>query len=411
MSDDTKQDFANDLKQAAELEKKIAEVKAIELEVRQHKALAQKHKIDEANKNYDLSAKASYGLLSDDKIKKLQHENTAYIEAAQNSLTFIDSKTFKGVVPFFRKNLIFIGAKTGEGKSTAVANIVRQLISEVNPFTKKFRRLLVITNEEKAEDFYNRITCLIFGWHYVNHDKFTPQQLKTFNDYLPLLARLVTVIADDHNGGSGCTTSVEGFEQIMENLIRNEEWYDAILIDYYQNFTYSQKDPTMNEWAAQAKLANLLDRYKNIYPAPIVIFGQITPAEEGKENTKPFEYRIKGRKQILVPATFAMEMVAERGLFRTSWIIHKGRFSEEVGKTIYTGYDKGRFVAYDQAFKEKTLKAIEDKQRQAMNRAAGVNFMDVAKQETPEQTAKGVAGEPVEDKKDATEVPQATSSN
>ena len=398
MSDQLKKDFLEDLERAASLEKKRAELTAIEMEIRENRALCQKARLDENKRNLELAKTADFGMLSDAKINKLIEENNAYIEAAQEGQTFIDAKTFKGKVPFFRKNLIFIGAKTGEGKSTAVANIVRQLISEVNPVTKKHKRILVITNEEKAEDFYNRITCLIMGWHYVNHDKFTAKQLQTFNEYLKILPKLVTVIDDSHTGGSGTTTSIEGFEMIMENCIRDHIWYDAVLIDYYQNFTYSQKDPLMNEWAAQARLASLLDRYKNIYPAPIVIFGQITPAKEGKEDEKPFEYRIKGRKQILVPATFAMEMVAERGMLRTAWIIHKGRFSEEVGKTIYTGYDKGRFVPYDNDFKLKALKNIEDRQRMDLNRAAGSNFMDMSKKEPKAETV-GAAGLPAEDNK------------
>lgn len=381
---DIKRDFQDDLAQAALLEKKKAEIQSIELEVREHRAQAAKARIDENQRNLDLAKGASFGTMSQDKIDRLIQENSAYIESAQKGQTFIDPETFKGVVPFFRKNLIFIGAKTGEGKSTAVANIVLQLISELNPDTKKNKRVLVITNEEKAEDFYNRITCLIKGWHYVNHDKFTPQQLKVFNEYMQLLPRLVTVIDDSFTGGSGCTTSIEGIEMIFDNCLRDGIHYDAVLIDYYQNITYSQKDSTLNEWAAQAKLSSALDRYKNIYPAPIVIFGQITPAEEGKETAKPFEYRIKGRKQILVPSTFAMEMVAERSMLRTAWIIHKGRFSEEVGKTIYTGYDKGRFVPYDQKFKQHALKLIEDRQKQAMNRKAGSDFMNGPKKESPD---------------------------
>lgn len=382
---DIKDDFQADLAQAALFEKKKAEIQAIELEVREHKAKAAKSRINEGERNLELAKTATFGTMSQEKINKLIEENSAYIESAQHGQTFIDPKTFKGVVPFFRKNLIFIGAKTGEGKSTAVANIVLQLISEINPETKKNKRVLVITNEEKAEDFYNRITCLIKGWHYVNHDKFTSQQLKVFNEYMQLLPRLVTVIDDTYTGGSGCTTSTEGIEMIFDNCLRDEIHYDAVLLDYYQNITYSQKDSSLNEWQAQAKLCAALDRYKNIYPAPIVVFGQITPAEEGKETAKPFEYRIKGRKQILVPATFAMEMVAERSMLRTAWIIHKGRFSEEVGKTIYTGYLKGRFVEYGPEFKQQALKVIEEKQRQAMNRKAGSDFMNTPKKEEPKK--------------------------
>lgn len=373
-----KANFQEDIANAALLEKKRAEIQNLELEVREHKALAAKTRIDESHKNIELAKTTNFGSMSEDRINKLVLENTAYIESAQHSHSFIDPGTFKDIVPFFRKNLIFIGAKTGEGKSTAVANIVLQLISELNPVSKSHKRVLVITNEEKAEDFYNRITCLIKGWHYVNHNKFTTEQLKVFNDYIKLLSKLVTVVDDTYTGGSGCTTSVEGIEMIFDNCIRDGIFYDAVLIDYYQNVTYSQKDTSLDEYKSQALLCTSLDSYKNIYPAPIVVFGQITPAEEGKETSKPFEYRIKGRKQILVPSTFAMEMVAERSMLRTAWVIHKGRFAEEIGKTLYTGYNKGRFVTYDQSFKQHAMKIIEEKAKQAMNRAGG-GFLDPKK--------------------------------
>lgn len=371
---DQKANFQEDLANAALFNKKKLELQKIELEVREYKAVAAKARIDEGVKNISLAENASFGAMSEERINKLIEENSAYIESAQKGQSFIDPQTFKGVVPFFRKNLIFIGAKTGEGKSTAVANIVLQLMTELDETTKRHKRILVISNEEKAEDFYNRITCLIKGWHYVNHDKFTATQLKVFNEYMKLLARFVTVIDDTYTGGSGCTTSIEGIAMIFDNCLRDGIHYDAVLLDYYQNVTYSQKDPTLNEWACQAKLCAMLDKYKNIYPAPIVVFGQITPAKEGKEDEKPFEYRIKGRKQILVPATFAMEMVAERSTLRTAWIIHKGRFTEEVGKTIYTGYHNGRFVTYDSAFKAYALKTIEERQARAMNRKAGTEM-------------------------------------
>lgn len=144
---DIKDDFQADLAQAALFEKKKAEIQAIELEVREHKAKAAKSRINEGERNLELAKTATFGTMSQEKINKLIEENSAYIESAQHGQTFIDPKTFKGVVPFFRKNLIFIGAKTGEGKSTAVANIVLQLISEINPETKKNKRVLVITNE------------------------------------------------------------------------------------------------------------------------------------------------------------------------------------------------------------------------------------------------------------------------
>lgn len=355
---------------AQELERRRREVSSKELTLKETRVNAQLERFEIDQKDLETAQKTSFGKLSKEEIDKLTKENTDYIVAARNKMRFI-LPDFDSIVPFFRKNLIFIGAKTGEGKSTAVANIVRETISQIRPGGGR-RRVLVITNEEKSEDVYNRITCLVKKISYTNHDKFTDDQLKMFNEYLPTLSEMVTVVDDTYGGSSGVTTTPEGLDQIFKNLIRDNILYDAIIIDYYQNFTYSKRDYTLADWQVQSRISAILDRYKNIYPAPIVIFGQVAPNKE--DGNVPFEFRIKGRKQILVTATVAIEMVAKRESLTTEWIIHKSRFSESVGGTLVTGFDKGRFVDNDSAFKAKILAWKEEKQRLEISRQSGINI-------------------------------------
>lgn len=404
MNDDQlKKDFMDDLKRAALMEKKKADLQERELELRANRVSVLVARLEESKRNEELAKNACFDGMDDDDVAKMVKDNNDYMEAAKSGQTFICEEVFKGKVPFFRKNIILIGAKTGEGKSTAVANIVRELISQKNAagFPK---RTLVLTNEERPEDFYNRVTCLIHGWPYVNHDKFTDFQRKTFNEYIPLLKSMITVIGDDFKGGSGWTTSIEGIRNILNSLVENCVHYDAVILDYYQNVTFSQKDPTLNEWAVQSMLSATLDQFKNVYTAPIVVFCQITPAQDGKETDKPFEYRIKGRKQIMVVATFAMEMVAERNLYRTSWVVHKGRFSEGVGGTIHTGFDRGAFVPYTPEFQRNAMRMAEQRENARMNRASGTNILDEGKKELKQIEA------PKQEIKDA-EIPKKTSSD
>ena len=330
----------------------------------------QLEQVTQHEKDLVIAKNTNYGALTDEQIARLQKANDEYIEAAKNGMSFI-CDTFKGIAPYFQKNLFLIGGKTGEGKSTTVANIAWSTICQRSPITGKGRRVLVLTNEENAEDFYNRVTCLAHGWHYTNHDKFTDEQTKTFREWMPKLAKggRLTVVDNVFNGSNGVTTSIEGIQGVFENLIANGEYYDVILIDYYQNIKYSKKSAHLTEFEVQAIFANMMDRYKNEYPAPIVVMSQINPQDD--KNT-PFQYRIKGRKVIMDPCTFVLEMKADRENLQTEWTVHKSRFTEAVGSCFYTGYDKGRFVVRDAEFLKKLADYKDKKMFKALDKANGI---------------------------------------
>lgn len=362
-----KDQVLQDMEKEMELDRKKAVIE-------ENRITVQHARIEQSKKDLELIKNSTFGPLSNSEIDKLVKNNDEYIEGARHAMLFVNEE-FRNVVPFFRKNLILIGGKTGEGKSTTVANIILETIRQVNPLTGKKRRVLVLSNEEKPEDVYNRVTCLIKGWSYVNHDKFTDEMVLTFRKYIPLLAKdgLLTVIDNSYGGVMGMTTTIEGIKTIFDNLIRDGEYYDVIIIDYYQKINMSKEDPTMADWQVQAKLADMLDNYKNVYPAPIVVMAQVKPP--GEDNS-PFEHRIKGRKVITDPATLIMEMVAEREHLRTKWVVHKSRFTGSVGADFYTGFDQGRFVEYDNEFMAKVLKIKEDRQKAAFNKASGADLKE-----------------------------------
>jgi DnaB-like helicase C terminal domain len=275
-------------------------------------------------------------------------------------------------VPFFRKNLILIGAQTGQGKSTAVANIAFRVKDLINPETGKRRKTLVLTNEERAEDVYNRITSLHKEWAYTNHSAFTDEQTEAYRKYIPIWAAdgVITVIDNTHGGSHGVTTSLEGIETVFENLIKNKIYYDCVIIDYYQNIITSKKDAGMSENDVQARLSRMLDRYKNQYPAPIILLCQMKPMSEN--DRAPWQERIKGRKIIGDVCTFVCEMDADFDDFCTIWSVWKSRFAGSVGKTFKTGWDKGRYVQYTEEFALKINKLKEDRQAKEFDKKIGM---------------------------------------
>jgi hypothetical protein len=254
-------------------------------------------------------------------------------------------------------------------------------LKTVDPETKKKRRVLVLTNEEKREDVYNRVTCLIKGWNYVNHDQFTDEQLAIFTDYIKWLSAdgMLTVIDDAYNKAGGTTTTLEGICTVFDNLLENKEFYDVVLIDYYQNINQSRKFPTMKNWEVQEVLATRLDRYKNIYPAPIVLLAQVAPPDS--ERKTPFKQRIEGRKSVLNVSTCAIEMIAKREDLCTEWWIHKSRFNEAVGEHIKTGYKHGEYVTYDDEFKDAVARMKAARELEDVNKA--IKMPDVTEDGKP----------------------------
>ena len=367
------------IEKKAEIARKKDEVLEKELAVKTRRLDVELAKIHERDKEAEIADTIDFSKVSLEEIQKIQKDNEEYILAARNRIRFMN-EDFDKVIPFFQKNLILIGSETGFGKSTTAANIISQTLSMKDKRNGKKARMLVITNEERPEDVFNRVSCLKLKRAYTEHDKFTDEDIATFNKVIDVLARegRLVVVHDTFGGARGVTTTVEGICQIFDNLIKNEEYFDAVLIDYYQNVNESRKNLSLNEWQVQALLASKLDLYKNIYPAPIVVFAQLKPSEG--EHPAPFKTRIEGRKAIMNVATCVVEIVPRREDLMTEWRIHKNRFcGESVGGSISTGYLNGQYVRVaDPDYVAKIAKMKEVRDIAEADRAAG---LDVPKNE------------------------------
>lgn len=341
------------------LERRKEALKIKDLFIREHKV---GYEYETMMKNQEEIARApsvNFGRLSDEAIEKMVLENETYIAAARNPLAFIN-EDFKKIVPFYKDNVILIGSKTGGGKSTAVANIIYRLLKTKSKATGKPHRVLLITNEEKNTDVYNRVCCLIKGTAYTNHSDFTDQQAKEFTDFIRLLGKSgkLTVIEDTHEGVSGWSRTPEGISLLFDNLMRNNEIYDAVLIDYYQGISTSKIDPAMPSWQVQEKFANEMDRIKLIYPAPIVVMAQMAPLKDEDDST-PYDLRIRGRKSICEKATFVAEIVPDPRNLRSEWTVWKSRWTTSIGQSFFSGYNRGMLVPYSIQFQKSVAARVE----------------------------------------------------
>ena len=301
--------------------------------------------LEERNKLEKMTSEIDLSLGNEKYIKKLKKDNNIYMEGLKNSKVFINND-FRHLVPYHPGSLTLIAANTGDGKSTCAANLAyHDLVQGKN--------VIVISNEEKATDFYNRVTSIIKLWNYQNHQDFKEEQKRVFEEYIGILANKMTVVDNDYHGEPGQTTTIEGFKAILDKLLvmaKKGIVYDTVIIDYYQNIGMSTRNPKLVDWEVQAKVAKLLDAFKNSYPAPIVVLAQ-KKASTG-DNELSFKELIQGRKIILDVCTCAIELKADRENYKTDWTIRKSRFSAGAGQTISTGYKFGRYVQYSQDFKE-----------------------------------------------------------
>lgn len=360
------------LEQAAKAEAE-KQLKDREFELRQARVKTEYDALKEGQEGIGRLATMNLSKMSDENVEALQKESAEYMEAARKEMQFIHTD-FKNLVPYFMRNLILIGAQTGQGKSTVVANLAYLNYLQKDPITGERKKTLIITNEEDPADVYARIVCVSKGWHYTNHSNFTDHQKDAIKEGIKEFSQYITVIGDTHEGVSGCTTTIEGVETIFANLIHAAKTtgfkYDVVLFDYYQNVQFSKLNARLDEFKVQAKLSGKLDKWKNEYDAPIVLLCQLySPDKDGKV---PFEQRIRGHKGIMTKATCAIEMLAKPRTLETEFIFHKCRYTMGAGVKVILGFVKGQFVNKGKEY----FAALSLKLKDEQSRSQRANIFD-----------------------------------
>ena len=264
-----------------------------------------------------------------------------YFRDCTKSKVFINN-SFRGIVPFFRKNIVLVGALSGSGKSTATANVAVGTILQGE-------KCLVFTNEEAPEDVYGRVVALIKGWAYTKHENFTEDQKRITKEMMPILSQRMLVIGPNFMGMRDVTTSLEGIEGILNSIEKNGNKFGSIVFDYYQNINKSRENPSATSNEVSERFSKMIDQFKNRYEAPIVVMSQLMPSGK-KDSPLAFRDRIEGRKIIYNVCTVGIELRANRENGTSEFVFHKSRFNEFIGKSVVCGFNRGKFVKHDGAF-------------------------------------------------------------
>jgi len=331
---DVVDEFNEDMDKAAERGRKKDLVSDYRLDTQVKKIERAKQRL-EIMKNLDLG-----GCFDEEYLEQMDKAQDRRVESFQKRLPFINA-VLTQMVNLVAQELIFCGAKSGRGKSTSVANIIAPLLS-----MKPRRKILVISNEEKAESILNRIICLFMGWNINRFKSFTKEQLETLKKYRREMVKYVHIIDPEFPRLKGAVFSIEGVQAILERALDGD--YDVILYDYYQKSCKSEENHTATKVQVLTDLSEYLDGYVKRSTAPVVIMGQLKT--EGKDRVE-FEDRIKECKAIFQNCTQAVEMVTEKETLKTTFILRKDRWGELDNLRVDVGFNKGRYVEYTEEFR------------------------------------------------------------
>lgn len=353
-------------KEAEDKRAKVNELNDKKLEVELHRVKNQHSKMKEAMALKEEIENINIDLNNRDYVKKLQKENQDYLYNVKEKCMRFLNADFDGAVPYMPNNMILVGARTGRGKSTTCANLAYQALMSG-------KKVLNISNEERANDVYNRITALIREEAYTDHATWTKERIDTYTEYIEKLSQRMLVIDDGYIGKTGGASYLEVVIGLINKAVESED-FDVILIDYYQKINQSSENPQLGIYEVQNKFADYMgDILKDSRCPAIVVMAQLKP--DDKEG-KPMEERVEGRKSIMKPATGILEAAPDYNRHCTKFTIHKTRWSEFNDKEIDVGYVKGKYVKYDSSFKEYVEKLkLEKQQKQLLSNVKPANTL------------------------------------
>jgi hypothetical protein len=331
-------------------------------------------KIEEAEKNQAALDRLDVRQIPDEQIDRMDREHDLIVQSFSNFLPFV-CPSLTDFVNFSYPSLFFVGAKSGQGKSTFAANAIYNLL--YNDETKD-RKVLLLTNEEMAINVYNRIICIHKGWNIDYARSFTQDQ---HNEIKAIRRKMVKkgqvrVVDSTYEHVKNATTSYEGLVTILENIyksyIKQKEEnpdikpdYSLIVLDFYNKVNTSIVNPAEPAWSVLSKVSNYLDEFYKKYPAPVLVFGQLKPDKKDEEiDADGFEFRIKDSKSIFVPTTTALELRANKKERVTTVIIQKNRFGVNQGESIEIHQKNGKFIDFDPVYKAKIVADNSEREHQ-----------------------------------------------
>lgn len=248
--------------------------------------------------------------------------------ALHSSIPFISPD-----VPFkLYQGLVLIGGVSGQGKSTASANIIAGFI-ESTPRKKA----LILTNEETAEAVYNRIACVILKKNFMefHRGRLTGKDEKLIEDKA---AELMDRVVIDAGTSRYDMTVIEDVQAAFEYAANGE--FGIAALDYLQTVTTSRMNPERESVWVSKDLGLFLKQFGREVAIPVVVYAQL----KTKDTAKEFKDRIESDRTVFNHAFVAIEASPDFEKQITTFTVWKDRFGLQQGQELEMVYSGGRFV-------------------------------------------------------------------
>lgn len=269
----------------------------------------------------------------------VDERHTKYVEQRRARETAND-RAINFISPLFHPEfkvypgLMIIGAETGRSKSTTSANIVAQYVKECE------KPCIIISNEERAEDIYNRIACINLK---INFNKFRRGFLdRKYNDIVAKEAERLIPRIEVVDGEGWDTTCLEDVQAVFEYAATANA--GMIVLDYLQTVAFCRKKDINPIWVSK-HLGLYLKDYAKRVDMPVIVFAQLKAKSEHVQ--QEFFERVQGDKTIVTHAHSAVEIIPDFDTGNTQFIVHKERFGSLTGQKISMRYNSGWYEKID----------------------------------------------------------------
>lgn len=251
--------------------------------------------------------------------------------AVSSSLPFITSEItdFK-----LSQGLIIIAGKTGQGKSTTLANILAGFMETKAPGDKA----LVITNEESTASVYNRIACVMLRCSFKGFYNGTIPEAQAEAVSRVAYDLMDHIVVEEGNKQFDMTDSAH-VKAALAYAAEGE--YKIALLDYIQTVTKDSEFPDKSAIEVSKELGFFLKDFGRKVAIPVIVFAQLHPTAEYPD----FAQRIQNDRTIANHSFVNIEIVPDFENQTTKAIIHKNRFGLiNQGQEYTFKFDGGRLV-------------------------------------------------------------------